>query len=1125
MMKYESSLLDFADDDKLTGFRLERLEVLNWGTFDNRVTSFNLNGKNALLTGDIGSGKSTLVDAITTLLIPAQKISYNKAAGANFNERSLRSYVRGNYKTEKGEVSGAKPVSLRDHNSYSVILGVFSNVGYAKTVTIAQVFHWTQTTGQPSRFFVGAESELTIAEHFSNFGEDILNLRKNLRGLHVDLFDSFPPYGAWFRRRFGIENDQALDLFHQTVSMKTVDNLTDFVRDHMLEPFDIKSSIKDLIHHFDDLNRAHETLVRARQQIEILTPIVEACDQHRVLEESIAVNTRLRDGLDPYFAEVEVHLLNDRIQEWKTQLDLTESAGIKLLDDKDTAEADIGDLKQAISKNGGERIEDLGNQIKAKSRIKQDREKTAGRFHGLIGKLGNETIENEEDFLNFKSRLNDLKEAVNHEIAQSEESLHAEILIQGERRKERTLQKEELESLKKRRNNIDRRQIEIRKDLCRELNLTEEDMPFAGELLQVAEDEQEWEGAAEKLLRNFGLSLLVPVEHYQDVAQWVDRHDLKGKLVYFPIPKEGKPQGFTELHPQSLVRKINIKPEVFCYTWLERQLMQRFDYACAENQEQFRRETTAITRVGQSKAKGGRHEKDDRFRIDDRDRYILGWTNVLKIQSMTVNLKRLEDDLGRIYAKITDLGERKTGAEERGKALHSLEQYPDYKELDWKGIAKEIERAVEEKKRLEETSDKLKELTLRLAEAKATFKAIEGRIGNLNLQKQRAEDAIDRDEKLLGSTKDRFQDFELSDDDKGNLHVFKNNTLKGRDITLEICAELQRKIRDALQGDMKRESDKSTKIGFRIITLMDEFRAQYPLETSEVDSSLEAADEYRKMLNELEQHDLARFEGSFKELLNENTIREVATFQSKLAREREKIKDKISLINSSLSEIDYNEGRYISLQHEPAVDSDVRAFQHDLKICTEGGLSGNAQSQDEQYSEAKFLQVKSIIERLVGREGYADQDKRWAKKVTDVRNWFVFAGSERWREDDSEFEHYPHSGGKSGGQKEKLAYTILAASLAYQFGLGWNDTLSNSFRFVVIDEAFGRGSEDSAKYGLKLFAQLNLQTLIVTPLTKIHVIEPFVSNIGFVKNQEGKKSNIQNLTIEQYHSGKEVSVS
>jgi uncharacterized protein YPO0396 len=73
------------------GFRLDRFEVYNWGTFHNRVWGLDLCGNNALLTGEIGSGKSTLVDAVTTLLVPPQRITYNKAAGAEARERTLRS--------------------------------------------------------------------------------------------------------------------------------------------------------------------------------------------------------------------------------------------------------------------------------------------------------------------------------------------------------------------------------------------------------------------------------------------------------------------------------------------------------------------------------------------------------------------------------------------------------------------------------------------------------------------------------------------------------------------------------------------------------------------------------------------------------------------------------------------------------------------------------------------------------------------------------------------------------------------------------------------------------------------------------------------------------------------------
>jgi uncharacterized protein YPO0396 len=71
--------------------RLHRCEFYNWGTFHGRVWGLDLNGDNTLLTGDIGSGKSTLVDAITTLLAPWQTINYNKAAGAEARERDLRS--------------------------------------------------------------------------------------------------------------------------------------------------------------------------------------------------------------------------------------------------------------------------------------------------------------------------------------------------------------------------------------------------------------------------------------------------------------------------------------------------------------------------------------------------------------------------------------------------------------------------------------------------------------------------------------------------------------------------------------------------------------------------------------------------------------------------------------------------------------------------------------------------------------------------------------------------------------------------------------------------------------------------------------------------------------------------
>jgi uncharacterized protein YPO0396 len=49
--------------------------------------------------------------------------------------------------------------------------------------------------------------------------------------------------------------------------MKSVSNLTEFVRQHMLDAFPVETRIQALIGHFDDLTRAHEAVLKARAQI------------------------------------------------------------------------------------------------------------------------------------------------------------------------------------------------------------------------------------------------------------------------------------------------------------------------------------------------------------------------------------------------------------------------------------------------------------------------------------------------------------------------------------------------------------------------------------------------------------------------------------------------------------------------------------------------------------------------------------------------------------------------------------------------------------------------------------------------------------------------------------------
>ncbi|MEA1910072.1 MAG: ATP-binding protein [Spirochaetota bacterium] len=1122
-MSDSDALFEFSTDDTLAGFRLKRLEVYNWGTFHNRIWELNLDGLNGLLTGDIGSGKSTLVDAVTTLLVPANKVSYNKAAGAGYKERSLRSYVLGYYKSERSDGGySAKPVALRERNTYSVILGSFFNEGYEQTVTLAQVFWQKESVGQPTRFYIVADKDLSIREHFSNFGSDISRLKKEIKNLdHVEPpFDTFPPYGAAFRRRFGLQSDQALELFHQTVSLKSVGNLTGFVREHMLEAFDTAPRIEELINHFEDLNRSHEAVLKAKSQIGRLQPLSEKIVKLDSIEKERIKMRFSREGLSPFFASEKADLLLRRINKQNEEVSKKKIKEGEVSFKRGSLQKERDEVRQAVAENGGDRLESMKSEKKASEEEKAKRLLKFEDYQGLCKSLELPQIKDADGFIdNRNNAKNLLKNARKRSANLLNSRTEQEVLIKGLKEKHSIIS-EEVESLKKRRSNISLKQIHIRDDLCTALELSPKELPFAGELIMIKEEDSSWEGAAERVLHNFALSLLVPAAHYREVTEWVDRTHLRGRLVYYKVNEE-EAAFIHQKDAAALTSKLRVKPDSPFRDWLEDQLHRRFDYTCCRNLGEFRKVRKGLTSSGQIKGSQSRHEKDDRHDINDRSRYVLGWTNLEKIQALTIKRKDLEDSMAEIAGVINVIHRDLETIDKEKESLNRIEFYNDYEEINWHPSAVRIEYLNSEILKLEKSSNKLKLLNESLLRLDAELQLVEKNlekvradITTLNERNRAAQEQLELEEGIVSDSNLDIEELRIV------VKPLADEALGDTQLTIANCDKQQQRVREWLQVKIDALDKRVKTLSVSIVTIMADFRSDYPAETRDFDATLESGSDFITFLNKLKADDLPKYEERFKRQLNENTIRGIAGFQAQLNKEFRQIEERVAHINKSMAAIEYNKDRYIKLETLPSNDSDIRGFRQELKSCTEGSF---ASTDNEQYTEEKFLQVKTIVNRFKGREGTSDLDKKWTQKVTDVRNWFAFAASERWVEDDSEYEHYTDSGGKSGGQKEKLAYTVLAASLAYQFGLEWGEVRSRSFRFVVIDEAFGRGSDESARFGLELFKQLNLQLLIITPLQKIHIIEPYVSTVGFVHNEEGKYSLLRSITIEEYKTEKEQS--
>ena len=1099
---------DFATDDRQAGFRLETFELYNWGTYDRNIVSLSLQKHNGLLTGDIGSGKSTIVDALTTLLVPHQKIIYNKAAGAETKERSLYSYIMGEYKSAKDEnLSSAKAIALRDKSNFTVLLARFENEGFEEEVTLAQFFYISNN--QVQKFFVVSKQELGIKKDFFDF-QDVRELKKHLRSnSHTEVYESFKEYSKDFRRLMGIKNEQALNLFYQTVSLKSIGNLTQFIRQHMLEPSTMDTKIDELCQNFSELNRMHNLVLRAKDQVAMLTPVDQESRKYEKTMQQQYNNEMLRENLHSYFSHFKEELLERKCEELEIELTKVISQKQHANEHQKLLYERLMDLKQELKASGGERLEHIGREIQAAEILLLEKQNSHQQYTALSKVLELPTVSSEHRFLHNQETA---KKRYDQIASERDELLNDKMfnsVTDGRYETECKELETEVIYLQNNRSNIPRKISKIRDDMAKALNIPLAALPFVGELIEV--EDSDWEGAIERVLHSFALSLLVDGPYYEQVSSYVNETDLKGKLVYLKVDTARHQKEYVELHPDALLHKIAIKADSVFFEVLGDMLQKRFNIPCVENMEDFRRYKKALTRHGQFKSSLTHHEKDDRRSIGDSRYWVLGWDNGAKLAKLQEELRHLQEKITYLQAVLKEIDSKLVTVQHARDSLRDILHYEDFEQIDWYRISRQIESLQQEREALQQSSDIIAHLQREIQKSEAEIEESTVKLSALNEKNGRLKTTKElRENELKEARESVLQAPENFEEARIPLDEAHRNLSKER-LTLNNMQQQERQLREKIQKKLDALRDTLQRSSQKVLKAMGVYVNAYPVESKDFDADIASIVEFRNRLKALKKDDLPKWEKRFKALFKEKTIQNIVIVQSELEHQSKEIVTKIGKINTSLRAIEYSEGTYIELMAERSANREIREFLEQLKQATSGAINA-----DNVYDEEKFLQIKTIIERLQGRENYSEVDRKWRRLVTDVRNWYDFSAMERYASDGSEKEFYPHSGGKSGGQKEKLAYTVLASSLAYQFGLEYDKVQSRSFRFVMIDEAFGRGSDESSRYALRLFEKLNLQLLVITPKQKINIIEPFVKTLHFVHNQDGMNSSLLSMDIETY---------
>lgn len=1073
-------------------FRLVRLQTYNWGTFDGVVT-VQVAESGYLFVGPSGSGKSTLLDAHTALLTPPKWVDFNVAAREaerSGKDRNVLSYMRGAWAEQTGDHGEHSTRYLRSGTTWTALAATYKN-RFGRTVVLAQVL-WVRgnaTSAQDvKKLFLVLQREFDVRElaFFAESDFDVRRFKKELPDAWVKA--EFSAYQERFRSLLGIESELALRLLHKTQSAKNLGDLNAFLRDFMLDPPETFAAAERLVNEFEELSAAHRAVVDAREQIEALSPARERYEELGQVKRQLSILRELDFGVGPYKQQRKEALLRARIAELSV---LAEGARAESALRKGHAEQQLLALNQLKARREG-----LGSNLASLqrewSRLREElprREKRFKQTEEACRALGWVLPRGAAEFVSI---VNQAKHRVEQDAQITRELEARRSALKDEQRPklaEFQEMREEIAALERQRSNIPAPMLALRAHIAEGTGIPEESLPFVGELIEVKKDEAAWRGAIERVLHGFALSLLVDERHYSTVSAFVNQEHLGQRLVYYRVlPVQDRPRASAT---SSLLRKLTLAkaPQA---AWLWQELAERFDYECVESLAAFRSANRAVTQAGQLKQGHARHEKDDRFRIDDRRRWVLGFDNREKLALYQEQAAQLGRELANLAAGLSALDD------EQDRLRKELLRSNELCNLTWDEIDREsvldtlsgLERQIESERA---ARPELEILEREIQAQDQVYAQAQKASADEELRARDFENQQSRHQRTLTALLAEAVPVALTPtQEEGLAQRFASPK---RELTLESLESVATDVVRALAAESKGLEVQTADLKHAIEAAFKEFNRRWAAESGGLDASLASAEDYLHKLVQLETDGLPRHEGRFMELLRKQSDQNLTVLSTRLDLERSAIRERLGLVNESLLGAAFNPGTYLVIEPKDRANEEVRTFKQDLKEA----LSHSFDT-DPEVAERRFLVLKKLVDRLKSQDSV---DRSWRSTVLDVRQHVEFVAREL-DHNDQEVEVYRSGAGKSGGQRQKLSSFCLAAALRYQ--LGGHDRALPSYATVVLDEAFDKADAEFTTMAMNIFKAFGFQMVVATPLKSVMTLEPFIGGASFVYIKDRKFS-------------------
>ncbi|WP_250657085.1 ATP-binding protein [Alkalimarinus coralli] len=1057
--------------------RLAELSVYNWGSFHGLHTA-SINPDGTLVTGDNGAGKSTFIDGLMALLLPAGKATFNVAAAqGDRSDRSLLSYMRGSFGTAH-DGSSTRVKSKREKGVVTGLRALYQCED-GSSITLAALF-WTasstNTLGDVKRVYLVAKRSMQLKELLDAFGEgNARQLKQWLRddSAITDCDSNFTDYQELYRKHLYMDNKNAPALLSRALGLKKIDDLTKLIRELVLEPSGVKEDAKKVVEEFSDLVAIHEQLIDAKEQKTHLTRLPELSES--IAESKLALE-RLhlqKNHLSVYFGEALSLLWSNKLSELEEEL---ESLGRTIA----RAETEEKDAQESVEKRheeylnqGGDKIESLKKDILyAKDKLNVVIQ-TSSNYQSDCRSLALDTDLNEEIFLSNKREATIKLEKIEDDTKQSQDEFGGIAAQLSERQKSLNNIKDEIREIEARPDsNIDVRYQQLRDEMIASLNLSDNELVFIGELLDVNDEEKTWQGAIERALGGLRTTLLVPQKSYSMVTRWLNtRHTglhVRAQVVMENSAQDKSASNFTEFNERGYLRKLVWKDHSY-RDWLKSHL-NKFDLRCVSGTDELDATPFSMTKEGLVHMERGRFEKKDQRKVDDRRSWSLGFSNKSRLGLLNLDKQRTELELKKLHAATEQARKAMDQVNERKQLWERLDFYV------WEQINAPYWQQ-------------------RLDTVKADLAALEQAGGSLELAKSRWESAkkqlldIQENKEQLKKNEGALENKR----DDAQQQVGKYQLLASSGMTDEVrillsdrvgvvtleTADQQPEFEKALDRELEKVRSAKNTAENAANGIMGSFRGKDKWQPLTVDwpTGLEGLQDYLGHYFYIEKEGLPELIDQFKERLNKHATQSLARIQQSLQSEREDILERIGTINRVLRRTEFKQGSHLKLGSKREKYPHVQDFDRKVKLALQKLTSGD--------HETQFNLLAEVVEILEKASAPGTSNNMESLRLLDPRYQMSFFAEERDSKTDEVRDVLESSSGKSGGEKESFAGTIVAASLAYVLTPDGYD--KPIYCTVFLDEAFSNTAEAVSRRVLRVFKELHIHVNLITPYKNLNL--------------------------------------